>query len=298
MLKERLSAYITNSPRTKAAIAKDIGISASALTNYLQDKYQAKDLSGIEGKIETFLNKVSDREQLPAPVEIGFVNIESSGNIFNVADYCRLKRRIGVVVGEAGVGKTTAIREYGRKHNDTLIIYAHRSMTQKALFKAIAQQIGEDDRGLTCDIFARVSQRLGDRLLIIDEAEHLSIPMLDELRRLNDPEFGSSGLLLVGLPRFVELIRSRQHDYAYLRNRINQSVIVTNMCLDDTSAIVKKAFPDLASAEVCKCFHKFSGGNPRRLTKLIDATYSVAQVNSISAINELLIESAADLVEF
>lgn len=298
MLKERLSAYIANSGRTKKAVADAIGISASALTNYLTDKYQAKDLSSIEGKIETFLNKVSDREQLTAPVDVGFVPIESSGNIFEIADYSRLKRRIGVVVGEAGVGKTTACREYARQHSDTVIIFAHRSMTQKSLFKAIAKQIGVDERGLTCDIFARVAQHLGDRLLIIDEAEHLSIPMLDELRRLNDPEFGNSGLLLVGLPRFVELIRSRQHDYAYLRNRINQSVTVTNMCLEDTSSIVRKAFPEFASVAICKCFHKFSGGNPRRLIKLIDATYSVAQVNNICAIDELLIESAAQMVEF
>ncbi len=298
MIRERLAAYIGNCGRTKAAIAKDIGISAAALTSYLNGKYGAKDLSAIEDKLATFLSKQETREQLPPPLEIGFIPTEASGNIFNVADYCRLKRRIGVVVGEAGVGKTTAISEYAKEHSDAIVVYAHRSMTLKGLFKTIARRIGADDRGLTSDIFDRITERLGDRLLIIDEAEHMSIPMLDELRRLNDTEYGGSGLLLVGLPRFVELVRSRQHDYAYLRNRINQSITVTNMGLDDTKAIVSKAFPDYANSAICKHFFKYSGGNPRRLTKLIEAVYTVATVNAISDIDELLIESAAQMVEF
>lgn len=104
--------------------------------------------------------------------------------------------------------------------------------------------------------------------------------------------------MLVGLPRFVELIRSRQHDYAYLRNRINQSVTVTNMRESDTEAMIRQAFPDFSSSQVCKCFHKYSGGNPRRLTKLIDAVYAVATVNHYTTIDDLLIESAAQMVEF
>lgn len=298
MIKERLSAYISNSDRSQTAIAKDIGISSSAITMYLKGKYGARDLSSIEDKIRTFLDKQDAREQLPPPLDLGFIKTEVSGIIFEVAERCRVYRRIGVVVGEAGVGKTTSITAYAKKYSDTVVVYAHRSMTLKGLFKSIARKIGVDDRGLTSDIFDRVSARLGDRLLIVDEAEHMTIPMLDELRRLSDDEYGKSGLLLVGLPRFVELVRSRQNDYAYLRNRISQSVRVVNLKAVDTEVMVKKAFPNRVNKEVCDLFYKYSLGNPRRLMKLFTAVYEVANHNNISVINNLLIESAAQMVEF
>lgn len=166
------------------------------------------------------------------------------------------------------------------------------------MFKRLAIAVGADDRGTTSALFERIVERLGDRLLIVDEAEHLTAPMLDELRRLNDREFGGSGLLLIGLPRFLEMIRSRQYDYAYLRTRIAQSVTVTNLGESDIRNMVTVAFPDFANDEVCKCFYKLSRGNPRRLVKLLEASWSVAQQNGMRVIGTQVIESAATYVCF
>ncbi len=276
-LQNRLNSLLESGRTTQAQMAREIGVSPSAISQYRKGTYAANDASNLEKKLEDYLQKLEDRDAAAVEMRtIGFVENKNSRAIFEIAHFCRIKQKIAVVTGDAGLGKTTAVREYAARHSDVVLVYGHKSMTIKGLFQKVCQALGLDSRGRTETLFERCAHRLGEMkgLLIIDEAEHLSLATLDEVRRINDKEFGGSGVLLVGLPRFFDMVRSRRFDYEYLCGRIAQHIPVGELPPEDVQAFVKAAIPG-ADDSLGGLFGKYET-NPRHLVRLIENTVSLA----------------------
>ncbi len=306
MLRDRLQAFLKNNKGKwiQADIARAIGKSEGAISSYLRGKYGAKDLSSIESDIEAFLNKQEMREQLPRPLEVGFVPTTVSAQMFGVADYCRVRRNLGVATGKSGIGKTTAAIEYAKRHSDTVLVYCNATTTLSSLLREIAREIGASDRGTNNIVFQEIENRIGDRLIIIDEAEHLKYSTLDALRSLVDKHpdkngkiKGGAAILLIGLPSFMEYIRSRPKDFKYFRGRIDHNDQINNPDKSDFAKIISKAFPNHVSDQVCKWFFDASNGDLRTLSKMMNKTYELAVSNNINTIDKVLIESAAKYIE-
>lgn len=213
---------IEESSQSQAETAKAMGMSAPKLSGILSGTYNVDNIGKTESVLRNWLDTYAKRK-VYKPLVLDFVSTRASRHIFEIAESCRVYKELGVCVGEAGVGKTTSVKEYARNHSDVVLVYANHSMTKRSLFARLADALGLSIKGSTSDLFDRCAARLhqGDYCVIIDEAEHLTPSMLDDLRRLADPEVGGCGMLFVGLESFLVLVSSRRTDFAYLYSRIH-----------------------------------------------------------------------------
>lgn len=277
---------------TQAAVGRAIGFSDSALSQWRSGKYKG-DVKGLEHAITGFLQRERERAG-SRKLQLRFVMTGTAAKIFEAARMCHLDGEIGVVVGPAGVGKTTAIKEYAASNSDVLLVEADLGYTARDLFAELHRKCGFDGLGSINRMKDEVIEKLRDsgRLIIIDEAEHLPVRALDLVRRINDK--AGVGILFCGLHRFMENLRLRQADFAYLYTRVGFKVILENLPARDIEAIVQDAIP--GANGLWKTYHEESHGNGRVLSKLVARSLRLAEVNGMEVTTELVREAAKMLV--
>lgn len=267
-LVEQVKQAMEEAGLKQAPAAKAIGMSEGTLSAILNAKYSVDNIQPMEEKLRAWLDKTQKRKAEYKPLYIKFVPTSVSEYVFNMAESCRVHKEMAICVGKAGIGKTTSIREYAKRHSDVIVIYANSCMTKHGLFEELAEALNLNSSGSTNVLFRRCKNRLhnGDVCIIVDEAEHLSIDTLDDLRRVADPEVGGCGLLLVGLPQFLANLKSYKSKTEYLTSRFYQKTV--------------REFKDKGVQDICaaagevyapwyKQFAKYTH-NARRLVKALN----------------------------
>jgi DNA transposition AAA+ family ATPase len=135
---------------------------------------------------------------------------------------------IAVIVGDAGTGKTTAIRQYEAESHSAFIVEVDPSFTKNVLVAEIARAIGVESKGNSTVVISRIVEVLRERdsVLIIDEADYLSDTCLELLRRvINDK--AATGVVLVGFPRLEYKLRNLRNDHEQLTVAKRRLLLVT-----------------------------------------------------------------------
>ena len=110
--------------------------------------------------------------------------------------------------GDAGAGKTTALRYYAETNTGVIFITANACTTSAtAVLSLICQQVGRQVPGRKAALMnTLVEQLVGtNRLIIIDEADHLSLDALQAVRNLND--LAGVGIVLSGNDKIYRQIK-------------------------------------------------------------------------------------------
>ena len=284
----QLEARMEERGYSQSAVAKAVGYSASALNQWLGGKYNG-DVNSLESAIESWLLRDMEREK-SRKIKLPFVMTSIAAKVFEAARMCHLDSEIGVAYGGAGIGKTLAVKEYAARNSDVILIEADLSYTVRDVFVELHKACGFTGDGSVNKMKDDVISKLKDtgRLIIIDEAEHLPVRALDLLRRVYDK--AGVGILFVGLHRFMESLRVKQADFAYLYTRVGFKVALDILKAADVETIVKTSIS--GSNGVWKSFYEESHGNGRILSKLLSRTIRLADVNGISVSPELVREAS------
>jgi DNA transposition AAA+ family ATPase len=188
-----------------------------------------------------------------------------------------------LVRGDAGAGKTTAL-EYYTKNNTGVIFVTADSCTDSptAVLNLIAEEIGLKAINSKSRIMkALISSLSGtNRLIIIDEADHLSMDALQAIRNLNDK--AKVGIVLSGNNKlYIQMVAgSRGGEYDQIRTRIITRVKVSNnYSVEEIQAI----FPDI-DRDCAGLLLKLSSRESLRTAKEI---YQIAVDRTIAAKRKL-----------
>lgn len=124
-----------------------------------------------------------------------------------------------VVTGEIGTGKTTLLRHLFSTLDNDEYVAAMLVSTQLAgigLLRGVAAAFGLNEEGDKGHLLTRIENFLRENyhngkrvLLVVDEAQNLSIQALEELRMLSNFQEGNKPLIqsfLVGQPEFRDMI--------------------------------------------------------------------------------------------
>ncbi|MEJ5351941.1 MAG: AAA family ATPase [Melioribacteraceae bacterium] len=288
---QKLRDFIERKDISINKIAKQIGYSAAVVSTYLQGKYPG-DIQKLEWAIAAYLMRQEEIEAMPKE-SIPFCPISNADMVFTIARTCHNEQEIGVLIGEAGTGKTKAAKEYARQNPDVIFIEADLSFTTKVFFKELHRKLGLDGNGGIYDLFIDCVEKLKDsnRLIIIDEAENLPYRALDMIRRLYDK--ANIGILLIGLPRLIANLRGKRGEFKQLYSRVGIVMQLEDFNENDTKLIVQTIFPNTNG--VYKTFHELAKGNGRKLEKLILRTNRVAKSGK-KEITERLVKTASEML--
>lgn len=274
--------FYDQSGYTQPQLARAVGTSSASVNMYLNGKYEAHggNLATIEGKVADFLARqkaVSEKMQLSAC----FVATRTAKRIHSAMRDAHHDCEIAVVYGQAGLGKTMAVKEYCRANSGAVLIETNPSYTAQVLMRKIATALKLPTDGTLNDVFEAVAERLRDsgRLLVVDEAENLPLRALELLRRLHDET--DIGLVLAGMPRLIVNLRGKRGELVQLHSRVGAALNLGDVLPDEELAqIAAVVLPD-ADAETVTALVKESGGNTRRLQKLMRGTVRTAERNKM-----------------
>ena len=236
---DSLREYIAKSGKTQTAVGTELGISGGAISSFLSGKYKTP---------HTLIPKVSallsmNAKKAAAPKEPDFAETSISRTVYNAVAYAHLRGVIAVVYGDAGVGKTSTVREYVK--NDSLALLITISPTYSSITgvnELIAAQLGVRER-VARRLTAEIEDRLkgSGRVLIVDEAQHLTVRALNHLRCMSDES--GVGIALVGNEEVYRKLRgSGKADFAQLFSRVGmrKQVQTRDIKMEDIRSIFGK----------------------------------------------------------
>lgn len=228
---------------TQGQAAREIGISATTLTQLLNGTYGADPSNQLDKIVKWLIalkNQAQVKGQLP-PVP-DFVLTATASRVIAALGYAQIAGDIAVIYGGAGLGKTSAIREYQRSYPNVFIAtMSPAKASVAAAFEELCFSVGFRNPSMGAarqqrDIERRLSGTAG--LLIIDEAQHLSVSALDAIRAIHDAT--GIGIALVGNEAVYTRLTGGSRNAAYLDrlfSRIGKKVKLAHPTSTDVEAL-------------------------------------------------------------
>ncbi len=218
-----------------------------------------------------------------------------------------------VVTGEVGAGKTTLVRALLQELNPDEVVAAQVSNTQLDAFdllQSILTSFGVPTAGMskarliaTLEAFLTAVAASGRRaLLVVDEAQNLGPPAIEELRMLSNFQLGHHGLLqsfLVGQPELR--LQFQTGAMEQLRQRVLASYHLGPMDAAETAAYVHHRLRHVGwsdrprfEAGSLEALHERSAGIPRRINILCNRILLAAYLAGAESVTARLVHETAD----
>lgn len=192
-----------------------------------------------------------------------------------------------VITGEVGAGKTTIVRRMIKNAPSDLLIGlitnpspAIGSLLQWVVSSFAIKTSASDDAGLYQAFvdFLLAAYAKGKRaVLILDEAQNLTPPLLEQLRMLsniNNEKDQILEIVLVGQPELLATLR--RPELRQFLQRVAVHCHLDALSLKETFGYIRHRIhlvggdPDLFDSEAVAAVHYFTGGVPRLINLLCD----------------------------
>ncbi|MFN3523916.1 MAG: AAA family ATPase [Phenylobacterium sp.] len=203
---------------SQAQVSRASGVAAATLSQFLSGNY-AGDNMKIAGQLSRWLDaRHRETEVLEAaPPEPTFVMTPTATKVINALQHAQVLGDMALIVGQPGVGKSAAARQYVAKTPRVVTATASPAVrTVSAILATLITNIS--GRAPTyrvrveCTNFIR--SQLGDGwLLVIDEAQWCDFEALEEIRAIHDAT--RCGLALMGNAQVLSRIEGAARDPAY-----------------------------------------------------------------------------------
>ena len=210
-----------------------------------------------------------------------------------------------VITGEIGAGKSTLVSHLMQSVDKARLTAATIVTSQLDgldMVHMAAESFGIDTRGLdkastlkSIENFLHAEARTGRRcLLIVDEAQNLSVDALEELRMLSNFQLGSSALLqifLLGQPEFRDLVRDAP-ELEQLRQRVIATHHLEPMEADEVEPYIIHRLTRAGwtgrpqvTADAFSALYAETGGVPRKLNTLMNRVLLMGAVEQVDLID-------------
>ncbi len=218
------------------------------------------------------------------------------------------------ISGNVGTGKSTLVQALIRKLGNNVLIchIPNPNFTVSEFYYYISAKFGLDEfDGNKAKFILNLAEFLKNcrekdkfALLIIDEAQVLSLELLEEIRLLSNQEYTEFGVLsifFVGQPELNVLLKHKKMEP--LRNRIGIRFNLEPLTLDETDAYIqfrlRKAGRTLLlfSQKAVQKIYEASGGIPRSINILCDNALVAGYAEQRGVIDEKIISGCVKELE-
>ncbi len=198
-IRTRLRSWADGKGLSGAAVARKLGISPGAYSQYLANKYGG-DNAKIAANAEDLLKREAERAESPtARIAPGWKPTSVAMSVYALMDQTHQSRTIGLVTGDAGVGKTETRLHYVAEHRAAVSIHCLQTWERPVhVLKAVGDALGIRVPAGMFDATKAVHEALKntDRLLVFDEVQRVSLKSLEVIRDIWDVT--SVGIVLCG----------------------------------------------------------------------------------------------------
>ena len=223
-------------------MARRIGCSTSALSTWRAGKYKGSNVE-LERKIQTWLDSYNAGREYATdlPSDPDWQPTPTADRVWNAIEMAHLLKSLVVVYGAAGAGKTKTCRYYQSQRSNVLMITATKSSsTGRCMMELLCDALKVSDPG--CGAYAvekAVKRKLrgGNYLVIVDEAQQLTIGALEQLRQLQD-ELDIGMVWSGNEPLYTQMTGGfRAPKFAQIFSRIAQRTHIEVTTADDVDPV-------------------------------------------------------------
>jgi hypothetical protein len=240
--RERVKAVLDGREASQAEVAREAGVSASAVNRWLNGKYEG-DNAAVEAKLTRWLDERDRQTGFLLPDAPEWVATPTGERILAALAYGQMAADLVVVYGGAGLGKTRAVRQYAAtRPNVWVATLSPATATPSACLEEIMEALGmrEGPGGGAARMQRALILRLRDTkgLLVLDESQHLAVAALETVRAIHDAT--EIGLALVGNERvYSRLAASGQSAlFAQLFSRVGKRLHLSVPKREDVEALM------------------------------------------------------------
>lgn len=214
------------------------------------------------------------------------------------------------LTGEVGTGKTTLCRAFLSESNDNLktAYLFNPQLSPRELLQSLCDELGLSYTADASqkDLYAILNQALlewyaeGRKVIcVIDEAQAMPIPLLEQVRLLTNLETDQEKLMtliLVGQPELNGLLESYQ--LRQLNQRITARYHLKHLSLIDTQAYLKHRLAragcdrQLFVQQASRVIWHESGGVPRLINSMADRALLGAYANGLNEVSAVIARQA------
>jgi len=276
-----INNLVASSSYTQAQIARETSIGKTRLSQFLSNSYKG-DNAPIISTLHQWLDMHSNKQN-SMPVAPDFVQTTTAKQVISTLRYAQASRGDGmsVVMGAPGVGKSAAAKHYADKMPNCWLIIASPSIAGLVgFFYELAMELGIENPPRRKDSLCHaIRHRLEgtNGLIVIDEADHLQLEVIEELRVMQQKV--GVGLALVGNPTvYGKMVGdSRKVDLSRLESRIAKKLSIPKVKKSDISAIAS-AWGLISDSEM-KLIHSIADkrGQLRKLSHTLRLASMIAQ---------------------
>lgn len=169
-----------------------------------------------------------------------FVETRLSEKVMSALAWAKTYSEMVAIIGEPGLGKTRSILRTRELYEDVWVATIDpASGALVPALQALAHAVGATGTGGASAISSEIQDRVDGRqgLLIIDEAQHLGLPALDQVRAIHDAT--DLGVALVGNEHSYSrmVARGRAVHYGQIRSRLGMVVALDKPGRGDVGAL-------------------------------------------------------------
>ena len=260
-LQARVTQFLQDRQLSQAKAAPLMGISQTALSQYRRSMYDNGDISALESKLEEFFKAqdeqdASTEKALPYKPIQDYIPTSISEDVYKLIRYCQLEKGMVIIHGDAGIGKTKGAEKFVRD-NPTSSVYIQATPsigTLGNLLKMLARALRVPESRSKLELALSIREKLEgtNRVIIIDEAQHLQLRALEEIRTWTDPNpiTGQQGVgiaLIGNTETYTRMVGKQEARFAQLFSRIRMNRFYSTHKV--TAEDVKALFPKLAEAD-------------------------------------------------
>lgn len=257
LLAKRVRDIMDAEGLSQNAAANLIGLGATRFSQWLNDKYPG-DVGNIENDVQRWLDSRKAESELTAklPSAPAWYETPSAQAVIGALSFAQIAGAMTCIYGGAGLGKTTAIGQYAESSPNVWRIKATPATARPGplLYRisvAIGARISTTIHILESSIIERIRDTRG--LIVIDDAQHLCIRALDEIRSIHDAT--GIGIALVGNEVIYSQMTGgrRSAEFAQLFSRLSKRVQLTKPRDGDIDALLDAwGINDRASRDYCR----------------------------------------------
>lgn len=238
--RQRVSGMIEQGVRRRR-IAAEAGVTIDELNGWTAGDARSE---RVDQRVRAWLDELEHPDDELDP---GWVELPSAAEIEGALEMARMTPGISVIYGPAGVSKTTVARRYaegefrGYRDNGRVFVTASEfNKTSTGILQALAEKLGQYGRAYRLNELAKmISDILPKRsVIIVDEAQHLSMAALDGLRWFMD-ECGI-GIAYVGNEVVFTRVSGggQRAKFAQLQSRVSHYLQVRGPTEEDVDVLL------------------------------------------------------------
>ncbi len=225
---ERFRVFTEEHSYTQAAVAREIDISSTTISEVLRKQYSGKTSDSQLVKIHNWMELAARRINMFH--KRNYVDHSVAREVLTVAEIVAETCKIGVVFGPSHIGKTftlKAIVDDQRYGSPKMIRVDESRLTPLKLLREIASVFELAVSGTFDIVMRRVIGRLKDtkRMLIFDEIERVTYKTLEMIRDIHDQT--GCPVLLCGKPMIYEKLGFRgMGDFSEVTDQLSSRIII------------------------------------------------------------------------